>query len=124
LGLREAEPPPENLLVQGLAEHMEVSMIVAICSKDASDVLARKSGTELVALEKVRRVLGGRGAELIPLVSMAPTTQARGVVGGQDGSAALAMTTSITVGAGQSGTGRAHRIPSFGTLRRSHAAPC
>ena len=76
--------------------------------------------------EKPRIAFSGvRNSWLIwPGIPMAPTTQARGVVGGQDGSAALAMATSITVGAGQSGTGRAHRIPSFGTLRRSHAAPC
>src|SRR3954471_22619646 len=71
LGLSEPEPPPQQLLIQRLAEELKVTRVVSIRLEHLADVLAFEGRTKLVRLEELVPQFGGRRPELVALLPVA-----------------------------------------------------
>jgi hypothetical protein len=78
--LRKAEPSTEKLLIQSLAEQLKMSRVIAVRPENLPDMLPFERRSELIGLEEIIPQMSRGRAELIPLLPVAPTAQACGVV--------------------------------------------
>jgi hypothetical protein len=109
LSLCKAKPSSEKFLIECLAEQLEMARMVPVRLKYFANVLTPKCGPELVRLEELVPELGRWRAELITLLPVAPTAQARAVIRSERCSTALTATSRSRTGrASPLWTGSAH----------------
>jgi hypothetical protein len=83
LGLCEAEPPSQKLLIERLAEQLKMPRVIPIRLENLTDMLALKGRPKFIRLKEFIPELGRRCAKLVALLPVTPAAQARGVVCGE-----------------------------------------